>query len=98
MRSLWFSHREVFIPPDEYDIHLNPGHTLEARFETIGKDLSQHVRRRDIATYHCILSALIALLFGKGSESPCRFVSGGLCIGWVSVVFAAVLLSIYPTL
>jgi hypothetical protein len=91
MQSLGFSHMKVFTPSDEYGIHLDSGYTLDAHFETISKDLSQHIRRRDIETYPCISS-------GKGSESLCRCACDGLCIGKFSIVLTTELLSIYTTL
>ena len=39
-------HMKVFTPADEYEIHLKPGYSIKDHFKTIGKDLSQHMRRR----------------------------------------------------
>ncbi|CAD0110899.1 unnamed protein product [Aureobasidium uvarum] len=39
-------HLKVYTPPDQYEIHLKPGYTIAQHFETIGKDLSQQIKRR----------------------------------------------------
>lgn len=39
-------HMKVFTPVDEYEIHLKPGYSIKDHFKKIGKDLSQHIRRR----------------------------------------------------
>jgi hypothetical protein len=39
-------HMKVFTPPNEYDIYLAPGYSIKDHMETIGKDLSQAIRRR----------------------------------------------------
>jgi hypothetical protein len=54
MQFLGISHMKVFARPDE--IHHKAGYTLEAHFETVSKDLTQHIRRHDITTCPCISS------------------------------------------
>ncbi|KAH0289600.1 hypothetical protein M436DRAFT_55518 [Aureobasidium namibiae CBS 147.97] len=38
-------HLAVFTPPDEYLVYLKPGYTISQHLQTIGKDLSPHIRR-----------------------------------------------------
>ncbi|KEQ99845.1 hypothetical protein AUEXF2481DRAFT_35768 [Aureobasidium subglaciale EXF-2481] len=38
-------HMSVFIPPNEYEVFLTSGYTIENHFQAIGKDLSNRRRR-----------------------------------------------------